>query len=77
MYFVDSSGATRADVVFYPRRGAAHPANLFAEVQKLNGHFGVDRNQAGKAARYGEKVMLFAIAWLQDAIETSLGVLQS
>ena len=46
-------------------------------MQKLNGHFGVDRNQAGKAARYGEKVMLFAIAWLQDAIETSLGVLQS
>ena len=76
MYFVDSSCATRVDVVFYPRRGAAHPANLFAEVQKLNGHFGVDRNQAGKAARYGKDVMDRAVAFLQDAINTVLKIIQ-
>jgi hypothetical protein len=42
----------------------------------LNGHFGVDRNHPAKAARYGEKVMRFAVAWLQDAIETTFGVLR-
>ena len=31
----------------------------------MNGHFGVDRNHPAKAARYGEKVMRFAVAWLQ------------
>jgi hypothetical protein len=42
----------------------------------LNGHWGIDRNAKGKAARYGKDVMDRAVAFLQDAINTVLKIIQ-
>jgi hypothetical protein len=42
----------------------------------LNGHWGIDRNAPGKAARYGKDVMDRAVAFLQDAINTVLKIIQ-
>ena len=56
--------------------GSLKPSEKISQMRGLNGHWGIDRNARGKAARYGKDVMDRAVAFLQDAINTVLKIIQ-